>query len=934
MEILIFFLFLGSLFLLFVLVALFSRITALANHLDRLKRNQDAFTREIAELRAALDRQAASADDTSSSNEQPREQDSLPKPTSLQAFAERRASEAQLANPATATPPEQVSPPPEQAPPHASPQSAQAPPPEQAPSQASSQSTQAPDIPAPAISTQTQARAEEKPGFNFERQLGAQLPVWVGGIALALAGFYLVKYSIENNLLSPVVRVILGGLLGIGLLFAAEFVRRKPGFANGLRIAQSLSGSGIAVCYATLFAAANLYQLIPNLVCFLGMAAVTALAVVLSLKHGPPIALLGLLGGFLTPMLVSSSDPSAPPLFIYLFLVFSGVMTVIRRQAWWHLSIPALLGAFSWTIFWMSLHFTSADGLWLGLFLVGVCATIVITTKPVEGEAVPHVSSLLNYTGLGGAILLMGVITGQAGFGFVEWALFALLALGGTTLAFFNLKDYGFLPRLSLAINLAMLLAWRAPEPWMFALTLLVFAVIHGLVGYVLMWRTRRPLYWTGLAGTASVAYFLLAYFKLDGSEGLTHFPFFWGFTALMLAVIPGFLLLRARTKLADHPQLEKVLGSLAISATTLLSLALTIEVDRDFLPVALTLQMLATSWLQTRLPIKAWRGICVVLAAVFGLLMIPQLGEFYSTMYGISLSHKNLLNHLPIVAWPSFHLGIPVVAFLVSSYLLRQTSDTLLVRGFEMAGTACLAFMGYFLIRHGFHDDKQVILAIASLLERGVTSNMLFVMGLACFYVCRTYGRKAFEYCGLLLGGLAIFRIGYFDLLILNPLLAEQPVQGWLVLNSLMLPFGLPILWSWLLGKALRGIQQEQGLRLTYGIMLLLTFVLVSLNVRFFFHHPLLNASNTSNAEVYSYSVVWLLLGVGLLLGGVRVRDKMLRYASLLVMILTVGKVFLYDASQLEGLYRVFSFFGLGLSLLGLSWFYTRFVFADNAEE
>ncbi len=46
---------------------------------------------------------------------------------------------------------------------------------------------------------------------------------------------------------------------------------------------------------------------------------------------------------------------------------------------------------------------------------------------------------------------------------------------------------------------------------------------------------------------------------------------------------------------------------------------------------------------------------------------------------------------------------------------------------------------------------------------------------------------------------------------------------------------------------------------------------------------------------------------------------------------ILTAGKVFLYDASQLTGLMRVLSFLGLGLSLLGIGWFYTRFVFGGE---
>ena len=78
---------------------------------------------------------------------------------------------------------------------------------------------------------------------------------------------------------------------------------------------------------------------------------------------------------------------------------------------------------------------------------------------------------------------------------------------------------------------------------------------------------------------------------------------------------------------------------------------------------------------------------------------------------------------------------------------------------------------------------------------------------------------------------------------------------------------------------------------------------------------------------------MIWVILvfGIGLLILGTLRKDKMIRIASLLLMILTVGKVFLYDASELEGLYRVFSFLGLGLSLLGLSWFYTKFVFSDR---
>ena len=155
-----------------------------------------------------------------------------------------------------------------------------------------------------------------------------------------------------------------------------------------------------------------------------------------------------------------------------------------------------------------------------------------------------------------------------------------------------------------------------------------------------------------------------------------------------------------------------------------------------------------------------------------------------------------------------------------------------------------------------------------------------------------------------------------------------HQKIEGWFIFNSLLLPYGLPLVWTWLASKELSFIGREQWAKYGKGCILVLLFALVSLNTRYFFHGEYLNVGTTTNAEVYSYSVAWLLLGIGLLFAGVIKHDKTLRYASLGIMILTVGKVFLYDASALEGLYRVFSFLGLGLSLLGLSWFYTRFVF------
>ncbi|MCE2926260.1 MAG: DUF2339 domain-containing protein [Rickettsiales bacterium] len=781
---------------------------------------------------------------------------------------------------------------------------------------------------------------KKKERVSFEQQFGARLPVWIGGVALALAGFYMVKYSIETGLLSPTVRVVLGLIFGVGLLYAAGWVRGKENFANGTRIAQALSGAGIADLYVCIFAATSLYGLIPNVIGFAGMAAVTATAVVLSLRHGMPIALLGLVGGFLTPAMIGSSDPSAPILFIYLYFVLTGLMVVIRKQCWWLMAIPTVLGAFLWVCLWLfGGNFTPGDAIYLGLFLMSVSATVVVTSKQHYDEESADITDLfkvtsaLNYLTLGGAMLLTGVIAAHAGFGFMEWGLFGLLSLGGIGLAFFNQKLYGLVPWVSMAVNAVMLMAWNTPDTSAFALTLSLFGALYIGSGYLLQSRSERPLIWSGLTAAASLGYYLLAYYELNDKITITPIPLFWGVIALEFAVIASLVLKKLYKDIPqDYPYKQHVLAIYAATSTAFLSIGLTIELPREFLSVAFAAQLLAITWINSKVDVKALRYIVGVLACVFGFLLIPQILLLVQlTAYSLVEAQLALQKGIPIVNWPTFQLGLPALFFVAGSYLLRLQKDDRLVRSLEIAAIALIGVMGYYLTRHAFHVDENVLFVKAGFVERGVITNILFVYGLACLWIGRNYSREAVTLSGLVLCGVAVFRIGYFDFIAYNPLWSSQTVGELPIFNALLLTYGLPILWTWKLVQELPHAGKPEWNKYGYGFVLLLAFTLISLNVRQLFHGAYLGGHETTNAEIYTYSVVWLLFGIALLFFGTLKKDKMVRVASLVIMILTVGKVFLYDASELEGLFRVFSFFGLGLSLLGLSWFYTRFVFGGR---
>ncbi|TAF39880.1 MAG: DUF2339 domain-containing protein [Alphaproteobacteria bacterium] len=781
---------------------------------------------------------------------------------------------------------------------------------------------------------------ETKERVSFEQQFGARLPVWIGGVALAFAGFFMVKYSIDAGLLSPTVRVVLGLMFGATLLYAAQWVRGKEGFANGTRIAQALSGAGIADLYVCMFAATSLYNFVPAFIGFSGMAVVTATAVILSLRHGMPIALLGLIGGFLTPAMIGSNDPSAPTLFIYLYFVITGILVVIRKKHWWAMAIPTVIGAFLWVCVWVfGTNFTPSDSITLGLFLMAVSATVVATSKQYYEEESTNITDLmkiisaLNYLTVGGAMLLTGVIALHAGFGFMEWALFGFISLGGIGLAFFSQKLYGFVPWVSMAVNAVMLASWNTPDVHAFALTISIFGALYIGSGYLLQSRSERPLSWAGLTAAASIGYYLIGYYTLCDTEFGIFIPMFWGLLALIFAGLSTIALQKIIQDIPnDYAQKQHLMAIYAGAGTAFLSVALAIELPREFLSVAFAAQLCAMAWINVKVDVKALRTIVGILACVFGFLLMPQMILLVQlTAYSLVEAQFAFQRGIPIVNWPIFQLGLPALFFVAGSYLLRVRKDDRLVCSLEIAAIALIGVMGYYLTRHAFHVDENILFVKAGFIERGVITNIVFLYGLACLWIGKNYLREAVRLSGFVLCGVAVFRIGYFDFIAYNPLWSSQTIGEVPIFNALLLTYGVPILWTWKVMQELSHIGTVQWHKYGYGFILLLAFTLLSFNIRQLFHGAYLNGFETTNAEIYTYSVVWLLFGIALLFFGTLKKDKMMRIASLVIMILTVGKVFVYDASELEGLFRVFSFFGLGLSLLGLSWFYTRFVFSNR---
>ncbi|AXS39553.1 DUF2339 domain-containing protein [Breoghania sp. L-A4] len=191
------------------------------------------------------------------------------------------------------------------------------------------------------------------PKRAFEERFGASWTVWIGGIALVFGGIFLVRYSIESGLLTPLARVLCGAALALALIGAGEWTRRGAGgiaanTAGRAYIPGVLTLAGITTAFASVFAAHALYDLIGPATAFVLLGSVALLTLAASVLHGPAVASFGLIACYVVPFLVTSDEPAVLPLAFYGLFVTLATYGVARIRRWRWLAIAGAGGAVFW----------------------------------------------------------------------------------------------------------------------------------------------------------------------------------------------------------------------------------------------------------------------------------------------------------------------------------------------------------------------------------------------------------------------------------------------------------------------------------------------------------------------------------------------------------------------------------------------------------
>jgi uncharacterized membrane protein len=767
------------------------------------------------------------------------------------------------------------------------------------------------------------AQQPEKPSRDLEALLTMRWGVWLGSAALLFAGVFLVRYAAEQGLLGPATRCCLAALLGFALIVAAEWLTRHPApaVAGPFRVDQApagLAAGGTAILFGAAYGAGPYYDLLPPALAFAAMAVASLVGLAASLRYGQLTAATGIAGAFVTPALVATENPSLPGLFAYLLLVTIAALLVVRHTAWIWLGWATTLAGGIWVCI---AAVSDAPDLWAAAAFVAAAAATNLLLLPAAALDHPIGRRLawVPFAALGAAgLVLESQVSGSA----PRVALFLLSPIAiWKGMAEPRLDR---LPWLAALFGLLALLLWALPEwhptdeilsvegvvmavlpgawapevirPLLTAAALL--AGFHAAAGLWLERRTKTPLHWAALVAavpflTLAVTYAQVAGFQTDIA---------WAAAALALtAALTG----TAAAAAAEHaPQRAGVHAAGAVAA---LALGCAMLLRDEWLTLAIALYLPALAWIEARADLPPLRHVA---QAVVALVLVRLLLNWY--VFDYAFGGTPIVNGL-IAAYAA-----PAAAFALAAAMFHRRGDDLLVATLEAGAVAFLACFIALEIRdwygNGQLEDPFGFREIALHLLT------LAVQATVYLHLAQRTGRPILRWAWQIMGGVSLI-VGTL-LLVFNPALTGAPAGIVSLLAAYLIPAALAVLAS-------RRIAIPQVRRSLGTYALVAAFAWITLQIRQLFHPGSMSLifAPIEDAELWAWSGAWLAYGIALMVLGIRVGDRLLRLTALGVVGLVCAKVFLVDMADLTGLWRVLSFLGLGLALIGLGAIHRRFV-------
>lgn len=723
--------------------------------------------------------------------------------------------------------------------------------------------------------------------------LGQNLIVWIAGFAAILGAFYLIRYSVAHGILGPRVRFVLTTLLGLALTFTGYGIYGKEDFANNRRIGQALTGAGLATLYFAAYAVSEIYHFTSQEISFVWMCVVTGMAVILTIiRGGKPIALLTMLGAFLTPALVGSNH--ANPCFFSLYmLLFAGVfawMAVATASAF--LLILAIGGVYLWGFYWLFWGDGALISLWQMVMLFGATALFLQADTRLASAN----NTSLRFPMVVGCFFFGFGYVIRMHFGIMEWAIIGVMTAGLTVLAFRDLKNY--LPLLTGSV-VAGLVIWMLPQQDKNLTVFAGYAAVALLPFYSSLWiRIKAAL--SGYVGIFALLFYAVYCYIFKHGDMQT----FVGLAGAVILLLPMF-----RYKL-DTTEMQQAAGINILAAAIMAAVALSKLLTADILPIVaaggVVLFAAVSRFCRARHMLSGWG---MALAWFIYLQLKPILFVILFLFIGPVWKMTISIEDISAVNIATYGL-IPMLCFGGAMIMLPKGEP----RRVMFFSTAVLVigclFALYARVCMGISGDVSFVSNFA---VHTIITDLIIA---SYWFVIKKKGGSP------VLSGIGFWRLGLVCLALLIGGLNTKLGYG-----SVIVGFGVPLglfIWFAVLSHSDREFLGRCALLCSFYLVTLLVTLTLSGG-----ETSKLFARHISDSGIFAYSAGWMLLGIAWLAASKF--DRKVAKPAFVLIYFVIAKVFLYDVSELSDFWRIIALFALAGSLLGIGHFHARF-FKENA--
>jgi len=798
---------------------------------------------------------------------------------------------------------------------------------------------------------------------NLEKFIGENLISKIGIIILIVGVGIGAKYAIDNNLISPLTRIILGYIFGVGLLGLAVKLKSKYHDFSAV-----LLSGGMAIMYFITYFAYSSYQLISQPAAFVMMVIFTIFTVASALFYNRQvIAHIGLVGAYAVPFLLSNNSGNYAFLFGYMAVLNAGILAISIKKAWKPVFYTA--SVFTWVIFaaWFSTKFEADLHLYLALITLAVFFLIFYVTKIIHGVVHSEADELENIASATATTVIFYLFAFSIGvtvngysdrtFFFSYVACFALAILVSSYKYYGRILVYVVYPFTWFIFASWFFRQYSADQHFLFAS---VFASIYFLIFYgtTLFYRLvteemEMPES-TGVVLTNSFVFYGFGYGIIDSRENLRQYE------GLFTVAHGVFHLLVAQLINRFKPNAIDVIQTLAVLIITFATIAIPIQFDGNSVALIWSVEAAVLFYFGRERAVWLFECLAYPVMVLAAASMANVWLEVYSNRFGTYSALKEaFLNG-------DFITGLVFVAAFASIYFINRRSkektalniEIIKPFGYVIAAVCLIALYNTFRMEIGNYfymvakSRNEIVRSLAGDIEgfnfiTQLNYTMLFLIVLAFVNLRRVFSflAGAINVALSVLTLLVSSTIGMYVLYELRVTYLNGTAEGLFgnismnvvarFVTYIFIAATFVSLYKYstseLLDKASTRVWRSLAYEaLLYPCLLILTSC------------ELMNVAahvGIKDADKFGISILWGVFALAVIVIGIAKAKKHLRIGAFVLLGATLLKLFFFDATDLPTIPKTILFVSLGLLMLGISFLYNKFrnvIFASvgNDEE